>query len=93
MNSSVSGKTMENIRKHRDIKLMTNEKEYLKKVMKSNFQLEIVFRENLMGCEMGKTSVVMDKPIYLKQAILDLSKIIMYEFHFDYMKPKYGEKL
>ena len=84
---------MENIRKHRDIKLVTNEKEYLKKVMKPNFKLGIVFRENLMGCEMGKTSVVMDKLIYLKQAILNLSKIIMYEFHYDDMKPKYGENL
>ena len=47
-----------------------------------------------MGCEMGKIKVVMKKPVYLGQAILDLSKIIMYEFHCDYMKPKYdGENL
>ena len=47
-----------------------------------------------MGCEMGKIKVVMKKPAYLGQAILDLSKILMYEFHYDYMKPKYdGEKL
>ena len=45
-----------------------------------------------MGCEMGKVKVVMNKPIYLGQAILDLSKIIMYEFHYDYMKPKYGDE-
>ena len=42
-----------------------------------------------MGCEMGKIKVVMNKPVYLGQAILDLSKIIMYEFHYDYMVPKY----
>ena len=41
---------------------------------------------------MGKIKVVMNKPVYLGQAILDLSKIVMYEFHYDYMKPKYGGK-
>ena len=46
-----------------------------------------------MGCEMGKIKVVMNKPVYLGKAILDLSKIVMYEFHYDYMKPKYGENL
>ena len=46
-----------------------------------------------MGCEMGKIKVVMKKPVYLGQAILDLSKIVMYGFHYDYMKPKYGENL
>ena len=46
-----------------------------------------------MGCEMGKMKVVMNKPIYLGQAILDLSKIVMYEFHYDYMKLKYPEGL
>ena len=46
-----------------------------------------------MGCEMGKIKVVMNKPVYLGQAILDVSKIVMYEFHYDYMKPKYGENL
>ena len=44
-----------------------------------------------MGCEMGKTKVVMNKPVYLGQAILDLSKIVMYEFHYDYMKKKYDD--
>ena len=46
-----------------------------------------------MGCEMGKNKVVMNKSVYLGQAILDLSKIVMYEFHYDYMAPKYGKKL
>ena len=46
-----------------------------------------------MGCEMGKIKVVMNKPVYLGQAILDLSKIVMYEFHYDYMVPKYGDRL
>ena len=62
--------------------------------MKPNFKSGTLFGENLMGCEMGKIKVVMNKLVYLGQAILDLSKIVMYEFHYDYMVPKYGlEKL
>ena len=87
-NNSVFGKTMENIRKHKDIKLVTNKKAFLRNVMKPNFKSGVLFDENLMGCEMGKTKVVMNKPVYLGQAILDLNKIVMYEFHYDYMKPK-----
>ena len=83
MNNSVFKKMMENIRKHRDIKLVMNKEAYLKKVMKPNFKSGIVFSENLMRCKMGKTSVVMGKPVYLRQAILNLNKIVMYEFHYD----------
>ena len=91
MNNSVLGKTMENIRKHRNIKLINNEDEYLKNVMKSNFKSGTLLGPDLMGCEMGKVKVVMNKPVYLGQAILDLSKMIMYEFHYDYMIPKYSQ--
>ena len=92
MNNSVFGKTMENIRKHRDIKLLINKEDYLKQVMKPNFKGGVLMGENLMSCEMGKVKVKMNKPVYLGQAILDLSKTIMYEFHYDYMKRKYDEK-
>ena len=62
--------------------------------MKPNFESGVLFGEKLMGCEMGKIKVVMNKPVCLGQVILDLSKIVMYEFHYDYMVPKYGlEKL
>ena len=84
MNNSVFGKTMENIRKHRSIKLVNNKDEYLKNVMKPNFKSGTLLGPDLMGCEMGKVRVVMNKPVYLGQAILDLSKTIMYEFHYDY---------
>ena len=85
---------MENIRKHRNIKVVTTEEKYLRMVIKPNFKSGVLFGENLMGCEMGKIKVVMNKPVYLGQAILDLSKIVMYEFHYDYMVPKYSlEKL
>ena len=93
MNNSVFEKTMENIRKHRNIKLITNREAYLKAVMKPNFKSGVLFGENLMGCEMGKIKVVMNKPVYLGQAILDLSKIVMYKFYCDYIKQKYPEGL
>ena len=94
MNNSVLEKMMENIRKHRNIKLVTTEEKYLRTIMRPNFQSGVLSGENLMGCEMGKIKVVMNKPVYLGQAILDLSKIVMFEFQYDYMIPKYGlEKL
>ena len=93
MNNSVFGKTMENIRKHRNIKLVNNEEEYLKNVMKPNSKSGTLVGPDLMGCEMGKVRVVMNKPVYLGQAILDSIKTIMYEFHYDYMIPKYGDRL
>ena len=90
MNNSVFGKTMENIRRHRDIKLVNNKEDYLKQVMKPNFKSGCLLGTDLMSCEMGKVRVKMNKPVYLGQAILDLSKTIMYEFHYDYMKKKYN---
>ena len=85
------GKTMENIRKHRNIKLVNDKDEYLKNVTKPNFKSGTLLGPDLMGCEMGKVRVVMNKLVYLGQAILDLSKTIMYEFHYDYMKCKYPD--
>ena len=90
MNNSVFGKTMENIRRHQDIKLVNNQKDYLKALMCPNFKSGTLLGPDLMGCEMGKIKVVMNKPVYLGQAILDLSKLIMYEFHYDYMLSKYA---
>ena len=91
MNNAVFGKTMESVRKHRNIKFVTNEESYLRTVMKPNFKSGVQFGENLMDCEMGHIKVVMKKPVYLGQAILDLSKIVMYEFRYDYMKPKFKD--
>ena len=91
MNNSVFGKTMENIRKHRDIKLVNKMTDYLKQVMKPNSKSGTLLGTDLMSCEMGKVKVKMNKPVYLSQAILDLSKTIMYEFHYDYMKKKYNK--
>ena len=91
MNNFVYGKTMENIRKHRDIVLVNNETYYLKRVMQPNFKSGNMVGSELIACEMGKIKVVINKPVCLGQTIFDLSKTIMYEFHYDYMKQKYSE--
>ena len=92
MNNSVFGKMVENIRKHRNIQLVTTEEKYLCTVMKPNFKSGVLFGKNLMGREMGKIKVVMNRLVYLGQVVLDLSKIVMYEFHYDYMIPKSGDR-
>ena len=93
MNNSVFGKTMENVRLHREMKLVTDEKRCKKFTSKPNYDSTTAFSEHLIGIEMRKVEITMNKPIYLGQAILDLSKITMYEFHYDYMLPKYGKNV
>ena len=79
MNNSVFGKTMENVRKHRDIKLVTTEKRRIKLVSEPNYHSTKHFSENLIAIEMKKTKVKMNKPIYLGIPILDMSKTLMYD--------------
>ena len=90
MNNSVFGKTMENIRKHKDIKLVTTDKKRSKLVSEPNYLTINLISDNLSIIEMKKTKVKMGKLIYLRLSILEISKILMYEFWYDYMKPKYG---
>ena len=90
MNNAVFGKTMENIRKHRDIKLVTTDKKRNKSVSEPNYHTMNYISEDLSIIEMNKTKVKMNKSIYLGLSILDVSKILMYEYWYDYMKPKYG---
>ena len=90
MNNSVYGKTMENVRKHRDIKLVTTDKKRSKLVSEPNYHTMNYISENLSIIEMKRTKVKMNKPIYLGLSILEISKILMYEFWYDYMKPKYN---
>ena len=89
MNNSVFGKTMENIRKHRDIKLVTTDKKRSKLVSEPNYHTINLISEDLSIIEMKKTKVKMNKPIYLGLSILEISKILMYEFWYDYMKSNY----
>ena len=93
MNNSVFGKTMENIRKHRDIKLVTTDKKRSKLVSEPNYHTINLISEDWSIIEMKKTKVKMNKPIYLDLSILEISKILMYEFWYDYMKPKYDNNV
>ena len=93
MNNSVFGKTMENIRKHREIKLVTTDKKRSKLVSEPNYHTINLISEDLSIIEMKKTKVKMNKPIYLGLSILEISKILMYEFWYDYMKPKYNDNV
>ena len=92
MNNVVFGKTMENARKHRNIKLVTTERRKNYLVLEPNYHTTRFFKENLLAIEMGKTQILMNKPVYLGLSILDLSKNVMYEFCYDYVKPKYGDQ-
>ena len=92
MNNSVFGKTMENIRNRVDIHLVTDEKQASKFISKPSYQHRTIFCDNLAAIHMKKTHLVFNKPVYLGMCILDLSKTLMYEFHYNYIKPKYGEK-
>ena len=91
MNKAVFGKTMENVRKHRDIKLVTTDKKRSKLVSEPNYHTMNYISEDLSTIEMKRTKVKMNKPIYLGLLILEISKLLMYEFWYDYMKPKYGD--
>ena len=91
MNNAVFGKTMENVRKHRDIKLVTTDKRRNQLASEPNYHTTKYFSENLLAIEMKKTKVKMNKPVYLGMSILDISKTLMYEFWYDYIKPKYQE--
>ena len=92
MNNAVFGKTMENVRNHRDIKLVTTEEKRSKLVSEPNYHTTKHFSKNLLAIEMKKTKVKMNKPVYLGMSILDISKTLMYEFWYDYIKPKYQDR-
>ena len=82
---------MENVRKYRNIKLVTTERRRNYLVSEPNCHTTKFFTENLLAIEMSKTQVLMNKPVYLGLSILDLSKNPMYKSWYDYVKPKCGE--
>ena len=91
MNNFFGGKTMENVRNHRDIKLVTREKRRKRLVSEPNYHSCKNFSDHLMTKEMKKTRVKMNKLLYLGMSILGISKTLMYNFWYDYFKPKYGD--
>ena len=93
MNNSVFGKMIENVRKRRDIKLIVTEERRKKLTSESNYESCTTFSDELMAIEMRKTSILLDKLIIVGQAILDKIKELMYEFYYDYLKPKFKDKV
>ena len=92
MNNSVFGKTMENIRNRVCVKLVSDRRVAEKLSAKPNFKHCTIFDENLVAIQMTRTKLTFNKPVYCGMAILDLSKTLIYKFHYKYIKPKYGEK-
>ena len=92
MNNSVFGKTIENIRKRQNVILVDDRKLANKLSSKPNFDRATIFDENLIACHMKKTEVYFNKPIYVVEAILDLSKTLMFDFHYNYIRKKYDNK-
>ena len=82
---------MENVRKHRDIKLVTTDKRRNQLVSEPNYHTTKYFSENILATEMKKIKGKMNKPAYLKLSTLDISKTLMYELWYDYIKPKYQD--
>ena len=92
MNNSVFGKTMENIRKRVDVRLITDEKKLLKMVSKPTYVSSKIFNKDLVAVHKIKETLTLNRPSYVGMCILDLSKTLMYDFHYNYIKEKYGNK-
>ena len=92
MNNSVYGKTMENLRKRVDVRLVTDEKKLLKMASKPTYVSSKIFNEDLVAVHKIKETLTLNRPAYVGMCILDLSKTLMYDFHYNYIKKKYGAK-
>ena len=92
MNNSVFGKTMENIRKRVDVRLVTSKEKLLKLASKPTYVSSKIFSENLVAVHKIKETLTLNRPAYVGMCILDLSKTLMYDFHYNYIKSKYGDK-
>ena len=93
MNNAVFGHSIMNVRRYRDIKLVTDDKKRFKLASMPNYYTTKQFSENFLAVEMKKTKIKMNVPIYIGFTILEVSKTAMWEFFYDYLKPKYGDKM
>ena len=94
LNNSVFGKTMENLRKRVDVKLVrSSEEDKLRKLIaKPSFNRSMIFDDDLAAVHMNKTRLVLDRPVYVGMSILDLSKHLMYDWYYNHLKAQYGER-
>lgn len=91
--NSLYGKTLENVRNRLNLKMVCDPKKFEKLVAKTEFENAIVYDESLVAVQLSKTKVLFDKPIYIGFTVLELSKTLMYSFHYDVMKTKYHDKI
>ena len=91
MNNAVFGKTMENLRKRVNVKLINDKTKLTKLTARPSFDSFRIFSEDLAAVNLKKTKLYLNRPIYVGFTILDLSKVLMYQFHYEYMKQKYGD--
>ena len=90
MNNTMYGKNMENLRNRIDIRLASNEKDYLKWTSKPSYMSHKVFDNDLVTIRKSKVTLTLNKRKYVRMCVLHLSKVLMYEFHYGYIKNKYG---
>ena len=87
----ITGKTCEDVRRHKDIRLATTPTQADKLLSKASYSHHVIYEENFAAIELQKTTVILDKPRYIGACVLDLSKLIMYRFHYEYLMPRYPE--
>jgi hypothetical protein len=92
MNNSIYGKTMENVRKRVDVKLMTTETDLLKAVASPCFQSQRIMTDDLVAVKRMKEVLTLNKPCYVGMCVLELSKVLMYDFHYGLMKDEHGHQ-
>ena len=92
MNNTICGKTMENLRHRTNIKLLSNKKDYLKCTWKASYMWHKIFDKNSVAISKRKLAWKLNKSSYIEICTLELSKVLMYEFHYDYIKNKYDNK-
>ena len=92
MNDSVFGRTMENLRKRVNVRLVTDQKKLFKLVSKPTYVNSKIFKEDLVAVHKIRETLILDRPAYVGICIPDLSKTLMYDFHYNYIKEKHGSK-
>ena len=91
--SFIADKTMENLRNRRRVDLVTSEEKLKKLAAQPSFKQFKIFHENLVAVERAKVELTLNRPIYVGFAILDLSKMLMYDFHYNYIKRKHPDSM
>ena len=93
INNSVYGKTIKKLRKRIIVKLINNSKDYVRCVSKPNFISPKLLSKNFVATHQVKPVLILNKPIYVGFSILDLSKLLMYKFHYEYIQNKFNARL